>query len=124
MAKIVSLDDNKHCRLLIETVLGAHGHAVTTVASWADLAPTIRTVEPDLLLLDLNMPLPGENVGAVVRKVYRDIPIVFVSGEKDERLLAAVETMGAAGFVRKDASLRSRLPEVVSEVLAGQDLPT
>jgi diguanylate cyclase (GGDEF)-like protein len=72
-----------------------------------------RAELPDLVLLDrhLTTPLDGVGVFEALQRDGRtaDLPVVFLSGERDESTVVRVLELGAADYVRKPASPRELL---------------
>lgn len=69
---------------------------------------------PDLLLLDLNMPLmDGKETAAFVRKNYPEMKIVVLSMYDNERLIAHMIKLGIHGYLLKQAE-----PEEVQRTIA------
>lgn len=82
----------------------------------------VRTHDPDVLLLDLEMPdLDGVSVLREMRAAgARTRVIIFTVFNTDERIIAAVEA-GAAGYLLK-GSPRAEVFAAVREVAAGRSL--
>ena len=84
MAVIVTADDDPDIREAIARILQKAGHTVYTVTDGAAALTQARTVQPDLVLLDGQMP-PGMN-GFDACQALRDdadltdIPVVMVTG--------------------------------------------
>lgn len=55
MATIIVADDEKHIRERFALELWEEGHDVVTAASCRNLLNSIRTVKPDLLILDIKL---------------------------------------------------------------------
>jgi DNA-binding NarL/FixJ family response regulator len=77
---------------------------VGTAANGTDAVAIVGSAQPDVLLLDLEM--PGLDGAAVLRRLRSDSArvrvIVFTVFDTDERIIAAVEA-GAAGYLLKGA---------------------
>ncbi|HVB67738.1 MAG TPA: response regulator transcription factor [Acetobacteraceae bacterium] len=58
-AHILVVDDDARLRALLSRYLGEHGFRVTTAANAAEARARLRSLSPDLLVLDVMM--PGEN---------------------------------------------------------------
>ena len=68
-ARIVVVDDEPDLRLLVEDYLSAHGLAVRSAASGAELDRLLAQEPADVLILDVNM--PGEDGFAIVARLRR-----------------------------------------------------
>jgi DNA-binding NarL/FixJ family response regulator len=78
-----------------------------------ELENLLRTVTPDILLLDVN--LNGENSFALCRKIkdrYPDIQILVVSAYGDAHLLQKSIRAGASGYALKSVSM-AELPVAI-----------
>lgn len=122
MRHILVVEDNPHMAHYIELTLKDLGYRVT-VAADGDVALKIASaVYPDLILLDLDLPLlSGEEVCRSIKHSYdlslRQIPIVMVTAKDSDvdRVVAAV--MGAADYVIKPFKI-NELMEKVEHLLA------
>lgn len=120
---IVCLDDSPAFAKRLAQLLESFGWRVVTVSEWPDLLRTLRGIKPDLLLLDLNMPiLPGEVVGKTVRRFYPDLPILFLTGEAAPRATSACAEIQGSHYVCKDQNMQRELPMAVKRALAAQRL--
>src|SRR5258705_4694640 len=62
-----------------------------------------RQLSPDLIILDISMPvLGGIEAAQQIRVFLPDVPILFFSTHKTSELVALVQSVGAQGFVAKD----------------------
>jgi two-component system, cell cycle response regulator len=74
-----------------------------------------RAEPPDLVLMDRYLPgLDGLGVFEALRRDARteDVPVIFVSGDRDEGTVVRCLEMGAADYVHKPASPRELLARV------------
>ena len=102
--KIVVSDDDATLREILQELFLDRGHAVHGASDGEEALPLILREKPDLLILDLNMPLRD---GLEVMKELKRHPdldrmkILIVSGSqnKGDRLLC--EALGAHGFIAK-----------------------
>jgi DNA-binding NarL/FixJ family response regulator len=95
---------------------------VGTAATGAEAGALVAGTDPDVMLLDLELP-ELDGVGVLHRLVAEDARvrvIVFTVFDTDERIIAAVEA-GAAGYLLKGAP-RAELFAAVRTVAAGGSL--
>ena len=89
-------------------VIGEAGDGITGL----DL---VRTVQPDLLLLDLGMPgLSGLDVLPQIRLASPPTTVVVISGYPRHELERHVAARGAAGYVEKGLSVKSLVDEIIA----------
>lgn len=80
---ILIVDDQASVAEFYATILEQAGMKVTIETNPYEVLPIMQTYTPDLLLLDLNMPIVnGDELAAVIRQQeqYQTIPILFISG--------------------------------------------
>lgn len=77
----------------------------------------IRLLHPDLVVLDINMPVMGgmEALGLLKRELP-EIPVVMVSSILDQDHRGRALALGAYACVEKGPELWERLPAIVSEL--------
>ena len=62
-----------------------------------------RQLSPDLIILDISMPvLGGIEAAQQIRVLLPDVPILFYSTHNTRELIAIAKSVGAQGFVTKD----------------------
>lgn len=106
MATILICDDDESIVELTQSILEDIGYQVRVVTS-CDLVDTeIKEHRPDLILLDLWIPLSGgEEISKNLKKdpATKDIPIIIVSANKDTQSIA--KRSGADDFLCKPYDL-------------------
>jgi two-component system cell cycle response regulator DivK len=120
MKRILIVEDKDTSRELLRTVLEKQGYEVAEAADGEQAIKQARADVPDLILLDLQMPLRnGYEVVSELRKDPRfvSVPIVAVTasamqGDRDKALLA-----GFSGYLTKPLSL-STLREEIRRLLS------
>lgn len=101
-ARVVAIDDSPMILRAVKHALEKAGFAVTTLDS-PSAFETIKGVEPDIILLDINMPeLFGDDVIAFFRQEWKiNAPIYLCSDVAEDELRARAEAAGADGYICK-----------------------
>lgn len=115
MRRILVIDDSPSLIASLREIFEREGFGVDELTSFLDLPDLLRTTPPDLIILDLEMPMmPGKMAAQYIRKYQegsRAIPILIHSSMPVEDLQRAVADTGAVGYVQKGSS-QERLLEV------------
>lgn len=94
------VDDDAAVRGFVAMVLRAAGYRVLTAAHGGEALECIARQQPDLVLLDLAMPvMDGWHVQQTLRAQGVHVPLVFMSAGYNARLEA--ERHGADGYLEK-----------------------
>lgn len=108
---VLVVDDDVNTREALRMALEIHSYAVVTAANGLEALSAVHEEAPDLVLLDLMMPvMTGAEFVEELRQDerYRDLPIVILSAwPQDARALAGVQ-----GFLSKPATMASVLDAV------------
>ncbi len=121
MAQIVVIEDNPDNLKLFRAVLRRHGHEVLEFVTGVGVVDALRGIEPDLVLLDLQLPdRDGFQVAADLRADRGPrLRIVALTAnvlpEDRERALAG----GFDGFIPKPIDV-ARFPTEVANAVAGK----
>lgn len=104
MARILIVDDRRENRLLLRRTLSAAGHDTAEAEDGSDCVARVRENPPDLILLDLLMPLMDGDEAC--RQIKSDpntatIPILMVSAQDDEQRIVACLDAGAQDYITK-----------------------
>jgi two-component system, OmpR family, response regulator len=102
--KVLIVDDDELYLYTTKELLQDDFIEALTHKSWAGATKRIKELQPDLVLLDLNMPvLSGDKLISII-KPYSDAittPIVFYSSNDEDNLRELVKTHGAQGYICK-----------------------
>ena len=92
---------------------------VTTAKSGKAALQILREMQPDLIMLDVNMPeMNGFEVMERIKEdpVTRDIPVIFLTAEADKENEVTGLKMGAMDFIKKPFEpdiMRSRIEKIL-----------
>ncbi|MBE9229616.1 response regulator [Phormidium sp. LEGE 05292] len=116
-AKVMAVDDDPFILKTLTTVLQPWGVQVTCLDNPQQFWDVLKSTEPDLLLLDLEMPtFNGIELCQVVRQdpKYGDLPILVVSAHTDRESTQQVFAAGADDMISKPIIG----PELVTRVIS------
>lgn len=98
------VDDDETQRLLETAALKKVGFRVAQVVDGAAALKALQKIEPDLIVLDVDMPkLNGFDTCREIRRLprHRDTPIVMVTGHEDTDSINKAYQSGATDFISK-----------------------
>ena len=104
MKKVLVIDDSVVDLKNLERIVSDAGAMVVTASSGAEALAKAREVQPQLILLDVNM--PGLDGFSTARQLSADpatkgIPVVFVTSKDQKADRVFAQMLGAKGFVTK-----------------------
>lgn len=122
---VLVVDDHPQAQLLLTRFLKRMGYRVETAANGLEAVSAVSRVRPDIILMDLTMPVMGgfeatEQIRAAACE--RWIPIVFLSATPDSAALIRALERGADDYLVKPISytvLRAKM-RAVSRMLTMQ----
>lgn len=115
MSKILIVDDDVTMTTLIKTLLMMDGHQPTIVNESTKAVDLAATVNPDLITLDLMMPvLSGFEVCELLRQDPRfaNIPIMIVSASDDPESKSKARAAGATDYLTKPFGVDELLEKI------------
>lgn len=114
MKRILVVDDELDIALAVRAVLEAEGYQADTAANGSECLEMLRHAQPDLLLLDVMMPLvDGFGVLEQMREEGLQVPVVMMSAIRPDSRLDGYQI---EAFLRKPFQLDALL-DVVGRVL-------
>ena len=118
--KLLLADDSSTIRDLVEQTFTDEGIDVTTVSNGDDAMRRFVDVQPDILILDVNMPEPtGYRICEMIKQdeSTRHIPVLLVVGSFEPFDQGEAERVGADGFLTKPFQSTRDLIVRVEELL-------
>lgn len=114
MEQIFIVEDEIKLRNEVSTLLERNGYRCFTSDDYENMVRDIITLHPDLVLLDLNLPVyDGFYICKEIRK-QSDIPIIVVTSSKSDLDELDVLNLGADDFINKPFNPRILLARISS----------
>jgi two-component system OmpR family response regulator len=109
---VLAVDDDPSVRQMIADYLTDNDVRVTAIASGREIADVMARETIDLVILDLR--LPGEDGMQIARKLREesDLPIIMLTGRKDEADRVMGLELGADDYLTKPFSPRELLARI------------
>ena len=104
---VLVVDDEPDHLYIAQEILHAEGYEVLTHRSPFGVPELIKAANPDLVLLDVNMPaLPGDDLAAFLKadERTRNVQIVLYSSADEALLKSAVTRYRLQGYICKGVS--------------------
>ncbi|RKG96288.1 response regulator [Corallococcus carmarthensis] len=101
--KALVVDDDPLVLELVERSISRYGFEVITTRAALGVANLLRTEQPDIVLLDVNIPaLSGDRILGVVRQFAGpDTLFILYSSMDESKLRELVRASGADGYIPK-----------------------
>lgn len=121
-AKILYIEDDFRNRLLVQRILVAYGYTVVEAETGTDGIRLAQEVDPDLILMDINLPeMDGYEATARLKKIDKlsGVPIIAMTanvmkGDREKTLEA-----GCDGYIQKPIDV-DQLPEQIEKFLSAK----
>jgi len=127
MATILIVDDEPIIRQLFQKVLEHDGHTIITAGNGREGLEAMRQQVPDLILLDLMMPLmDGISFLRLLRRhpEWSEIPVVVMSAMADKHNISNAGSLGVRDYLLKAGfslgNLRNRIAKYLEPVPENQ----
>jgi two-component system response regulator NreC len=103
--KVLVVDDHETVRKGVCAILHAHFNAETCeeAANGQEAITKAIALEPDIVILDINMPVLGGFAAAKeLQRLRPQTPILFLTMNAGEAFVSEARKAGVQGFVTKD----------------------
>ena len=117
--RVLLADDHEPILAKVRMVLGEDFDIVGAVCNGRDAVTEVRRLDPDILIIDLAMPvLNGLEAASQLLSRKVRTKIVFLTVHEDQDFIEAAFIAGASGYVTK-SHLTTDLVSAIHEVLRG-----
>ena len=122
--RVLLADDHRLLRELLAQLLAPGCDVVGAVADGRALLAAARELRPDIVVLDIAMPLlNGLDAARQLRREMPDVKVIFLTVSEDPDLAAQAFRSGASGYLLKN-SAASELFQAIQEVSQGRSYVT
>ena len=102
---VLVVDDDANTLKAVSVRLNAAGYQVRTASNGVEALVMARTQAPDAIIADIWMPVGmGFSLAHRLRETAPEIPIIFLTADKQSGLKDMAREVGAAGFLEKPYS--------------------
>ena len=117
--KVVYVVDDSATNLMIAGEALKSAYKVLTIPSAEKMFKLLEKILPQIIILDIEM--PEMNGFEAIRKLksderYKDIPVVFLTGNSDEKCRNEGLSLGAVDFISKPFSNEKLLESVAIHI--------
>jgi DNA-binding NarL/FixJ family response regulator len=117
--RIVLADDKKEVLRTVTHVLGSRFNVVGTAENGRDAVNLAINLFPDVVVLDISMPIMnGIQAARRLKELHSPARVVFLTVQADPDFVEAALSVGALGYVLKE-SLATELAPAIWEVMQG-----
>ncbi len=114
------VDDDESIRESVPDLIKEFGFACLSFSSAQEFLSSDLVGETSCLILDIAMPgMTGPELHQELKRRGEKIPVIFITGQKDEAIRTRMLEQGAAGFLIKpfsDAALLAAIKAVLKAV--------
>jgi two-component system, OmpR family, KDP operon response regulator KdpE len=111
-AKILVVDDEPQIRRMMRATLTSSGHQVDEARTGEEALEKFREFQPDLVLLDLNMPGIGGLEACKSIRAGSDVPIIILTVRNTEKEKVEALDVGADDYVSKPFGMQELLARI------------
>jgi DNA-binding NarL/FixJ family response regulator len=113
-------EDHAAVRTSVVRLLSKNYDVVGTVNDGQALLEAMNTMQPDVLVVDLSLPvISGIEAASILRKADSPSKIVFITVHNDPDFVRAARDAGALGYVLKQR-MSTDLSQAVEKAYAGE----
>jgi len=106
MIKIIIADDHQMVAEGLKTLIESSGDfkVVSTVENGAELLKILNIIVPDIIMMDIDMPvMNGLEAMSQIKKLYPDQKVIVLSMHEESGLIKKLSDLGAKGFLFKNS---------------------
>lgn len=115
MKKIIIADDEHKILMSLEYSFKKNGYDVYIARDGTEVLDFLKTMIPDVILLDIMMPnLDGYSTLEIIKedKKFNDTKVIFISAKNNPKDIEKGLEMGADAYVTKPYSIKKLMQQI------------
>ncbi|EJL6306980.1 response regulator transcription factor [Vibrio cholerae] len=118
--RCIIVDDHPAILFALRLTLEANGiKVIDECANGEDALKKIRNLQPDIVVLDLDLPrVDGITLLQRLRKNKMPCKVIVLSAIDNDMLASQIRNLGGNGYIHKSESLE-KLPQIIKWIMAG-----
>ena len=118
--RVLLADDHETIQARVRSILCDDFEVVGAVGNGQDAVTEVRRLDPDVLVIDISMPvLDGLQAASQLHRKECRTKVVFLTVHEDQDYVDAAMAAGASGYVTK-SRIKSDLVPAIREALNGR----
>lgn len=118
---IVVVEDDKNLLEFLRDLLSENGFVVHTATDGLPALELIEKVQPNLVLLDLELPtLRGDSVCLQLKKDYPQLPVIILTARDDSSQIVQGLNLGADDYITKPFNSAELIARINARLRNGQ----
>lgn len=116
---VLAIDDDPAILSTLSQQLSDHGFQMTALEDPSQLWEVLSLIQPDLLLMDFDMPeVNGIELCRVIRsdRRWQRLPIVFLSNSQDPQIIQQIYQSGADDYIAKLSIKTELITRIMSRI--------
>ncbi|MFZ6673142.1 ANTAR domain-containing response regulator [Undibacterium sp. Xuan67W] len=119
---ILIVDDDQVTLMLLSQILENSGYGITQARCGEDALNIVMMSEPDLALLDVNMPgMSGLDLAKRLQ-IETDVPFMFLSASTDHDIIKQGISYGAVGYLVKPVDTVNLIPTLEASLARASEI--
>lgn len=110
VTNVLLVDDEEDFRQVMTYWLKSKGYIVIPASNGADAVKMAKDNPPDIIFLDINMPvMDGIEAFKQIRVFNKTVPVIFISAFLDDKRISEVRSFGISGVFYKGIDFQEGL---------------
>jgi two-component system KDP operon response regulator KdpE len=122
-ARVLIVDDEPQIRRVMTTALAANGYEAYEARTGEEAVQALRDDNPDLILLDMNMPGMGGMAACREIRAASEVAIIVLSVRDSEKDKIAALDAGANDYITKPFSVNELMARIRANLRRAPGLP-
>lgn len=121
MKRVLIVEDEETLRRAYKTILTKEDYKVAEASNGREALKILKEFKPDLILLDILMPVMDGHTflqKAKLKEIYPHVKVIAFSNLSNQQKLEEMETLGICRYALKSSMSPKQLVDLIKEVLA------